>query len=113
MPESPNGESRLDRIERLLEMQARDHAKTMADHAKTMADHAKTMADHAERMKDLDARMEILHVNIESLHANLNELYANTMKHSEQLARDGEHIRALARIAEAHERRLEDLEGGE
>jgi len=106
MPESPNGESRLDRIERLLEMQARDHAKTMADHAKTMA-------DHAERMKDLDARMEILHVNIESLHANLNELYANTMKHSEQLARDGEHIRALARIAEAHERRLEDLEGGE
>ena len=106
MPESPNGESRLDRIERLLEMQARDHAKTMADHAKTMA-------DHAERMKDLDARMEILHVNIESLHANLNELYANTMKHSEQLARDGEHIRPLARIAEAHERRLEDLEGGE
>ena len=106
MPDSPNGESRLDRIERLLELQARDHAKSMDDHDK--------------RMKDLDARMEVLHVNIESLHASASELHASSQRHEAAIAalleaakRDGENIAALARIAESHERRLDDLEGGE
>jgi hypothetical protein len=34
-------------------------------------------------------------------------------QHTQQLKTDGEHIRALARIAEIHERRLTHIEGGE
>ena len=85
----PNGnESRLDRIERLLE--------------------------------SLAQRQEVQHVNIESLHASASELHSASQNHEAALTqlvnaatRDGENIAALARIAEAHERRLTDLEGGE
>jgi uncharacterized protein (UPF0335 family) len=81
---STPSESRLDRIERLLESQA---------------------AAAAESQRDFTARTEVLRVNIESLHASVSELYATAQ-------RDGENIRALAHIAEIHERRLADIEGG-
>ncbi|HTP87196.1 MAG TPA: hypothetical protein VMJ34_09610 [Bryobacteraceae bacterium] len=97
MPEANNGESRLDRIERLLD---------------------ETSTEHRERMRDFDARQEVLRVNIESLHTSVGELHelvqANSRaiaEHTEQLRIDAEHIRALVRIAEIHERRLSDLEG--
>ncbi len=85
----PNGnENRLDRIERLLE--------------------------------SLAQRQEVQHVNIESLHASASELHAASQRHEAAIAqlieaatRDGANIAALARIAEAHERRLTDLEGDE
>ncbi len=66
-----------------------------------------------------DERMDALRVNIESLHASVHELYGLAQRHDSAIAalieaarQDGENIRALARIAEAHERRLTELEGG-
>jgi hypothetical protein len=47
----------------------------------------------------------------EALTMNLELLAHQSEEHSKQLALDGEHIRALARIAEIHERRLTHLEG--
>jgi len=58
-----------------------------------------------ERLDRLTARHEALTESVESLLASVRQLYATA-------ERDGENIRALARIAEIHERRLTELEGG-
>jgi hypothetical protein len=69
---------------------------------------------------DFDERMRALRIDIESLHANAHEVWsivhetARGLQELKQISREnGEHIRALVRIAEIHERRLTDLEGGE
>lgn len=59
-----------------------------------------------ERLDRLTERHEALTQSLEILHHEVQEL----VKASHQ---DGENIRALARIAEIHERRLTELEGGE
>ena len=41
----------------------------------------------------------------------LNRLYDTALEHSKQLVQDAENIRALVRVAEVHERRLNGLEG--
>ena len=71
-------------------------------------------------LKELRAGAEVTQVNIESLHSSAAELHAATQRHdalfeavAKQSNRDGEHIRALVRIAEMHERRRSDLEGPE
>ncbi len=51
----------------------------------------------------IDERIEALTMNLE-LSAHQIE------QHNKQLAQDAEHIRALARIVEIHERRLAHLE---
>lgn len=63
---------------------------------------------------------EHVRVNHDSLHANLGELFESMQRHDSQIAQlitaarqDAEAIRALARIAEAHERRITGLEGEE
>jgi len=61
---------------------------------------------------DIDERIQALHVNIESLHASVGEMYDSIRELRATAERDGENIRALARIAEIHERRLTALEGG-
>jgi archaellum component FlaC len=68
---------------------------------------------------NLDERMELLHVNIESLHSSVSELHSSMAELKSNISelyatavKDGENIRALARIAEIHERRLTSLEGG-
>jgi chromosome segregation ATPase len=98
MSEQP--ESRLDQAERLI--------KELAESDKVLG----------KRMEEFNAQMEVLRVNIESLHASTSELHAASIRQSEQFAKhderlriDGEHIRALVRIAEIHERRLSGLEG--
>ena len=54
----------------------------------------------------IDERIEALTMNLELAHREIQDL--------KELARqDGENIRALARIAEIHERRLSSLEGDE
>lgn len=60
---------------------------------------------------DIDQRLQFLVQSTESLHASLQEVHASIQKHTEQLKLDGEHIRALARIAEIHEHRITRLEG--
>ncbi|MGH9581966.1 MAG: hypothetical protein ACRD4O_03395 [Bryobacteraceae bacterium] len=80
----------------------------------------------------IDERLEFLMKSTESLHASAHELHEAAAKHSEQIEKnseqieknsrqldtlirvveiDAENIRRLASIAEAHERRLSDLEG--
>jgi hypothetical protein len=60
---------------------------------------------------------EELRLNIESLHASVHELFEASQRHDAVISKlllaaqqDGENIRALARIAEIHERRLTSLE---
>ena len=75
----------------------------------------------------IDERIEALTINIESLHSSANELHGASLRHDAQIEalavesrqvlaasrQDGENIRALARIAEIHERRLSAIEGPE
>ena len=76
--------------------------------------------DRIERaLEALAASNEVQRVNIESLHSSVSELHQSAQRHDAQIAalieasrQDGENIRALARIAEMHQRRIEDLEGG-
>jgi hypothetical protein len=54
----------------------------------------------------IDERLEALTMNLELLHRDVQDLKTVAKQ-------DGDNIRALARIAEIHERRLTELEGGE
>jgi hypothetical protein len=65
------------------------------------------------RLDRIERLLEIQHVNIESLHASVSELYRIVQANSQAIRENSEHINALVRIAEIHERRLTDLEGGE
>ena len=72
-----------------------------------------------ERIEALAASIDAQRVNIESLHSNVHELWEASQRHDRVIDKilvaveqDGEHIRALARIAESHEHRITDLEGG-
>ena len=58
-----------------------------------------------ERLEALTARHEALTMGVEIISRDIEKLLQNS-------ERDGENIRALARIAEIHERRVTDLEGG-
>lgn len=60
-------------------------------------------------MSDRPTIDERLQAVVESVELLLQQ----SREHSKQLEQDGENIRALARIAEIHERRLTTLEGGE
>lgn len=57
-------------------------------------------------LREADAR----HARMDKKIETLLEMMA---RRDVQLQQDSEHIRALLRIAEMHERRLTDLEGGE
>jgi hypothetical protein len=50
---------------------------------------------------------------IERLGGRLDALVMTAELHQKELQADSENIRALARIAEVHERRLESLERGQ
>jgi len=58
-----------------------------------------------ERIEKLGERIDALTMNVELLAADAQVL----LKTAQQ---DGENIRALARIAEIHERRISAIEGG-
>lgn len=77
-----------------------------------------TQADRLLSSMTIDERIEALAVNTESLHASVHELYGvvqqNSLairENSLAIQQNSAHIRALARIAEIHERRLSDREG--
>ncbi len=59
-----------------------------------------------ERLEKLTERHEALTLTVELVTADLQTLKALAQQ-------DGENIRALARIAEIHERRLTEIEGSE
>lgn len=67
----------------------------------------------------IDQRIEFLLQSTESLHANMQELHGTVAdlrssvdKLYQTVMQDGEHIRALVRIAELRHERLSRLEGG-
>jgi len=73
-----------------------------------------------ERIERLTERHEALTQSVELMHAESVEHTKQIDKQTKEIeallataTRDGEHIRALVRIAEIHERRLTHLEGGE
>jgi hypothetical protein len=73
-----------------------------------------------ERMDALTARHEALAMNMELIGHDVERLreHAESTNRSidkllETARQDGENIRALARIADMHDRRLSNLEGGE
>jgi hypothetical protein len=70
-----------------------------------------------ERYDKLDRRLEAIAMNLELTISMAQASEARIDKRMDQLLaaveKDAENIRALARIAEIHEHRLSDLEGGE
>jgi len=81
-----NGNDRLDRIEELLE------------------DTAQVLKAVTRRQDEMAARQQYHDEAFERQDAAIRELRA-------AIEIDAQNIRALARIAEAHERRLDDLDG--
>lgn len=73
-----------------------------------------------ERLEALADRHEALAQSIELLTHDIHELQATTREQQvtaklllATAQQDGENIRALARIADIHERRITSLEGGQ
>ena len=73
-----------------------------------------------ERLDRLTERHEALAESVESLRASVHEQHETTVEQGKTidkiliaLEKDGENIRGLARIAEIHEHRISDLEGGD
>jgi hypothetical protein len=70
-----------------------------------------------ERLEALTMNLELAFRDIEAMRATAREYARETSQRLDTLLAtatvDGENIRALARIAEIHERRLTHLEGGE
>ncbi len=58
----------------------------------------------------IDERIAALVERHEALTQSCELLLADSREHTKQLEQDGEHIRALVRIAELHSQRLERLE---
>lgn len=90
-----NGSDRLDRIERILESVSGKLDQVTG-----------TLDSVTRRLDEMAARQQY--------HDEAFERHDSEMKSMrEAMAVDAENIRALARIAELHHRRLSDLEGGE
>ena len=70
-----------------------------------------------ERYAKIDARLEAIAMNLEltvsMAHASEERMGRRIDSLLAAVEKDAENIRALARIAEMHEHRLSDLEGGE
>ncbi|HLW75771.1 MAG TPA: hypothetical protein VKS01_02280 [Bryobacteraceae bacterium] len=66
-----------------------------------------------EKMDRLEARHEVLTQSIELVLIETRELREASTLHYKSLEKDSEHIHALVRVAEAHERRISRLEGHE
>ncbi len=60
----------------------------------------------------MDENLERLKARHEALTEGAKMLLATAREHTKQLEVDGEHIRALVRVAEMHERRITEIEGG-
>ena len=61
--------------------------------------------------RNIDERIDALTMNLELLTHDVQALTANIAEVTANSKRDAESIRALARIAEIHERRLTAIEG--
>lgn len=66
-----------------------------------------------ERLEALAQSVELLTLDIRQMQGTADKQQSTVDKLLETARQDGENIRALARIAEIHERRLTTLEGGD
>ena len=64
-----------------------------------------------DRLDRLTTRHEALTQTVELIAGMIRDLTRDVEKLTQNSQRDAENIRALARVAEIHERRLTDLEG--
>ena len=95
-----NGSSeRLDRVERILEELAKTQNRVTKSQEEFQEWVTKNHREMAARQQYHDEAFERHDATIKAI--------------LEAIAVDSENIRALARIAELHNQRLEDLEGGE
>jgi hypothetical protein len=92
-------EDRLDRVERLLEQSAKEFALNQNEAAKDFAIIQKKLDEMAARQQYHDEAFERTDAELKRI--------------LEAIDKDAENIRALARIAEIHNQRLERLENGE
>ena len=118
-----NGD-RLDRIERILEQAAKRQEQFEEQAARRQEQYAEQAATWREQNEEQAARWREQYEEISKVQ---REMAARQQYHDEAFewndaeikrileaqAVDGEHIRALVRIAELHHLRLEGLEGGE
>ena len=65
-----------------------------------------------ERLENLAERHEALTQSVELLAREMESLRIASLQLVATAREDGHNIRALARIAEIHERRITDIEGG-
>lgn len=111
-----NGNERLDRVERILERVAQS-LQEVAARQQEMAAQQQGMVAQQQAMvaqqREIVARQQEM-VARQQYHDEAFERHDAEMKLiREAITIDAENIRALARIAELHQRRLTDLEGGE
>ncbi len=96
-----NGGERLDRIEHIQEQVAKD----LAEATRTLREATSTLKEVVAVQREMAARQQFHDEAFERFDAEMKVI-------KEAIAVDGENIRALVRIAEPHNRRFEDLEGG-
>lgn len=106
---------RLDRVERTLEEMSVRHAESLREHSESLREHSESLREtdrlHREAMQRVDARLEYMAAR-QHYHDEAFERFDSRMKRIEDaIAIDAENIRALARIAEAHQRRLDEIQG--
>ena len=68
-------------------------------------------ARYDENSMTIDERIEALTMNLELTSRDIQDLRSAVHELTALVRQDGENIRALARIAEIHERRISNLEG--
>lgn len=78
----------------------------------TARETTETARENTRNATIINEGIERLRARHEALAESVEMLLATTREHTRQLEMDGEHIRALVRVAEMHERRITDIEGG-
>ncbi len=115
-----NGEDRLDRVERILEETARRQQQRDEEWSRRQQQRDEEWSRRQQQLGE-EWSQQIQRVNkiLEEMaarqryHDEAHERHDAAIKTLIEAVRaDGENIRALARIAEAHQRRLDDLDGG-
>ena len=61
---------------------------------------------------NIDARIDALTMNLELAYRDIQEVKGSIIELKLLAQQDGENIRGLVRVAEHHDRRLTELEGG-
>jgi hypothetical protein len=100
-----NGGERLDRIEHILEQVAGSQESLAKSQKESLAQVNESLGRVSKRLEEMAGRQQYHDEAFERFDAEMKVI-------KEAIAIDAENIRALVRIAELHNRRLDDIEGG-